>query len=155
LKVRGTTARLPSSIAQCQSNTDHQQRQVRNTMPRRSTKPRHRRRRDVMRSRQSSPLMWFVFLVGTLVLGFRIAGTVSAGQAKDVPICKLKDQGYVLRMVTQKQYDQHIAADDGEWKALETFYIDKDGDGYGTTTVRACAPTAGLAIKAGDCNDND
>src|SRR5262249_24796327 len=31
----------------------------------------------------------------------------------------------------------------------------KDGDGYGTTAVMACAPTAGLAIKAGDCNDND
>jgi predicted outer membrane repeat protein len=38
-----------------------------------------------------------------------------------------------------------------------TYYRDKDGDGYGVTTdpvIRACSLPAGFATVAGDCNDN-
>lgn len=37
------------------------------------------------------------------------------------------------------------------------YYQDADGDGYGisSSTVNACAPPAGYASKAGDCNDNN
>jgi hypothetical protein len=50
------------------------------------------------------------------------AGTVYAGEEKDVPICQLDDTGnFVLQTVTQAQYDRFIADGDGEWKALEQF----------------------------------
>jgi hypothetical protein len=84
-----------------------------------------------------------------------MAGTVSAAAPLNVPICKLEDTGYVLRMVTQAQYDRFIADDDGEWKALETFYIDNDGDGYAGTAVMACEQAEGMKRTAEDCDDTN
>ena len=38
----------------------------------------------------------------------------------------------------------------------EEFYVDEDGDGYGTSdTLVACAAEAGMATATGDCNDAD
>ncbi len=41
--------------------------------------------------------------------------------------------------------------------AVLTWYKDADGDGYGKAlpTVQGCAPPAGFAGEAGDCNDDD
>lgn len=40
---------------------------------------------------------------------------------------------------------------------LETFYIDKDGDGHGEEgqTIEACRPPEGYAANQWDCDDND
>ena len=35
-----------------------------------------------------------------------------------------------------------------------TYYVDNDGDGYGTTEVLLCEPQDGYASEPGDCNDN-
>ncbi len=39
--------------------------------------------------------------------------------------------------------------------ATTTYYLDSDGDGHGTATdtTEACAPPAGYAVTAGDCDD--
>ena len=34
-----------------------------------------------------------------------------------------------------------------------TYYVDEDGDGYGTTPVELCGPEEGYAPVGGDCND--
>lgn len=34
-----------------------------------------------------------------------------------------------------------------------TYYVDNDGDGYGTTPVELCELTEGFATQSGDCND--
>ncbi len=36
----------------------------------------------------------------------------------------------------------------------QTYYVDNDGDGYGTDAVVLCDPGAGYATEGGDCNDN-
>jgi large repetitive protein len=39
---------------------------------------------------------------------------------------------------------------------LNTFYVDVDGDGFGTnTTVQACTPTTGQVLQLGDCDDTN
>lgn len=35
-----------------------------------------------------------------------------------------------------------------------TYYVDTDGDGFGTTPVLLCGPQEGYATEGGDCNDN-
>ena len=35
-----------------------------------------------------------------------------------------------------------------------TYFVDADGDGYGTTSVLLCEPGEGYATTGGDCNDN-
>ncbi len=35
------------------------------------------------------------------------------------------------------------------------FYMDEDGDGYGTTLTTACAITTGYALSGGDCDDSN
>lgn len=35
-----------------------------------------------------------------------------------------------------------------------TYYVDNDGDGYGTTPVELCEWEPGYALQSGDCNDN-
>jgi len=37
---------------------------------------------------------------------------------------------------------------------LTTYYLDEDGDGYGTTPVELCGIQEGYAELSGDCNDN-
>lgn len=37
---------------------------------------------------------------------------------------------------------------------LATYYLDEDGDGYGTTAADLCGPQDGYAEVGGDCNDN-
>ena len=37
---------------------------------------------------------------------------------------------------------------------LTTYYLDEDGDGYGTTPAEFCGPQEGYAELGGDCNDN-
>ncbi len=37
---------------------------------------------------------------------------------------------------------------------LTTYYLDEDGDGYGTTPAELCGPQEGYAEVGGDCNDN-
>lgn len=36
----------------------------------------------------------------------------------------------------------------------ETYYVDNDGDGFGTEAVLLCEPGPGYASQGGDCNDN-
>lgn len=36
----------------------------------------------------------------------------------------------------------------------QTYYLDADGDGYGTESVTLCDPGPGYATQGGDCNDN-
>ncbi|MFM7201659.1 MAG: MopE-related protein [Myxococcota bacterium] len=50
--------------------------------------------------------------------------------------------------------DCDASIDDG---ARQTFYLDADGDGYGTdsSTISACPKPVGYAVLGGDCNDND
>jgi hypothetical protein len=41
-------------------------------------------------------------------------------------------------------------------QALNTYFVDADHDGYGTTaTTTACAPPAGYAPVSGDCDDTN
>ncbi|RKH91331.1 hypothetical protein D7Y21_02890 [Corallococcus sp. AB045] len=37
----------------------------------------------------------------------------------------------------------------------KAWFVDADGDGYGSTQVEACIQPAGAANRGGDCNDND
>jgi len=45
--------------------------------------------------------------------------------------------------------------DDGDAAGMITWYIDLDGDGYGTDsdTIEACDPVAGYSASSGDCDD--
>jgi hypothetical protein len=96
--------------------------------------------------------MWFVLIVGTLVLGFMSAGTVFAGQSK-VTICHITGQGtYEIITIADPAYPSHIAHGD---KAVETFYIDADGDGYGSSlmTIADCTAPPGFVADNTDCDD--
>src|SRR5215471_7789021 len=66
-------------------------------------------RRDGRRSHPSASVRWRTSIASVLIIGCVVAGTVSAGDPKDVPICKLEDTGWELRMVKQAQYDKFIA----------------------------------------------
>lgn len=54
-------------------------------------------------------------------------------------------------------YDGSIGGASGaeECEYLNTYYVDQDGDGYGTTPVDICGEAPeGYALLSGDCNDN-
>ena len=53
-----------------------------------------------MRSRPSKPLMWFVLIVGTLVLGFASPGTVIAQHRRSKDICHMDGTRQTYRLIT-------------------------------------------------------
>ena len=66
-----------------------------------------------MRSRPSKPLMWFVLIVGTLVLGFISPGTVIAQQEQQ-DICHMEENGtYRLITIADAAIPAHRAHGDG------------------------------------------
>ena len=51
----------------------------------------------------------------------------------------------------------HGDGEDGDGQGcqyLATYYLDEDGDGYGTIAAELCGPQDGYAEQGGDCNDN-
>ena len=50
--------------------------------------------------------------------------------------------------------DENAGGDDAGCEYLATYYLDADGDGYGTTAVELCGLQDGYAALGGDCNDN-
>lgn len=46
------------------------------------------------------------------------------------------------------------AGGDEECEYLATYYLDSDGDGYGTTAAEMCGLQEGYVALGGDCNDN-
>jgi len=119
-----------------------------------TTPPRLIRRRDGRRSRPSASVIRRGLLTCTLVLGFASAGTIFAGQSK-VDICHINGQGqFQLITIADPAYATHIAHGD---KAVETYYIDADGDGSGSPsmTVQGCTVPVGFVRDNTDCDDTD
>ena len=50
--------------------------------------------------------------------------------------------------------EENAEGDDAGCEYLATYYVDADGDGYGTTAVELCGLQDGYAALGGDCNDN-
>ncbi|MCB9744332.1 MAG: putative metal-binding motif-containing protein [Alphaproteobacteria bacterium] len=51
--------------------------------------------------------------------------------------------------------DGLIDDEDDDWTGGVEYYVDVDGDGYGSRTERACEPPEDAAEQGGDCNDGD
>lgn len=107
-----------------------------------------------MRSRPSKPLMWFLFIACALLFGLASAGAVFAKKSK-VDICHVNRRGeYHLRSIRENKYATHLAHGD---KAVETFYVDADGDGFGSSslTVEDCNVPEGFVADDTDCDDTN
>jgi len=111
-------------------------------------------RREGRRSRQSIFVRWRVLIVWALVFGWASAGTVFAGQSQ-VDICHINGQGeYQLITIADPAFATHIAHGD---KAVEHFFIDADGDGFGSSALRveACTAPEGFVADHTDCDDTN
>ena len=89
-----------------------------------------------------------------LVFGSAYARTVYAGQSA-VEICHATEHGaYQLITIADPAYDTHIAHGD---KAVEQFFIDADGDGFGSSsmTVADCHDSEGFVADNTDCDDSN
>ncbi|WP_256868037.1 putative metal-binding motif-containing protein [Candidatus Entotheonella palauensis] len=107
-----------------------------------------------MRERLATGTIGTILTAFALVLGVASAGTVWAGQNK-VDICHVDGQGeYNLITNADPAYDSHLAHGD---KDVETYFIDADGDGFGSTsmTVEDCSAPAGFVDNSEDCDDTD
>ncbi len=84
------------------------------------------------------------------------SGTTGGTLAATLPEGLAAGTGYRVRVVSSDPAAAYT--DNGEDLiviALQTFYADRDGDGYGNaaSTTRACTAPAGYVAAAGDCND--
>jgi hypothetical protein len=72
-----------------------------------------------------------------------------------VDICHVNGQGeYQLITIADPAFATHIAHGD---KAVEHFYIDADGDGFGSSALRveACTASEGFVADHTDCDDTN
>jgi hypothetical protein len=98
--------------------------------------------------------MWTFAIACVLSLGLLSPLTGNAAQEKK-EICHQKGNGsYTIITIPEPAWQTHY--DHGDVDVI-TFYIDTDGDGYGTmaSTEEGCEQLDGYAEVAGDCNDDD
>ncbi len=97
---------------------------------------------------------YFVIFGMVAIAGITILTHAQAGQLK-TDIYHLEGNGsYNPITIADPAYDSHIAHGD---KDVETFYIDADGDGFGSTSLTGEARTAqaGFVDIIGDFDDTD
>lgn len=82
-----------------------------------------------------------------------------------VLLAQLTTDGDLSGMVHVQVFPDGVLGGQGEFTSQEiggtcaciyptTYYVDNDGDGFGTTPVDLCEWEPGYALQSGDCNDN-
>lgn len=90
-------------------------------------------------------------VLGIMAIGFMMP-MMAEGQQK-MPLCHIDEFGdYHIVTIAEAAWQSHY--DHGD-KDIETFYIDADGDGFGSgaMTVEDCTAPEGFVDKSGDCAD--
>lgn len=107
-----------------------------------------------MLTRLTKGIIWMAALAGVVGIVFGAPGTTVAGQER-VDVCHIDGTGtYSIITIADPAYDSHIAHGD---IAVQTFFVDADGDGFGSTslTVEACTTPEGFVENSDDCLDSD
>lgn len=93
----------------------------------------------------------FLGFVSVIVVNLGFSAALNASPAK-VGVCHKNPNGFRLISVSENAVQTHL---DKGGQLPSTYYIDADGDGYGSTEITTPCPAVGFVSNNTDSNDSD